>query len=223
MGYWEDGRWCWKFEWQRNLLEREEPRVVDMMKRIGSFSPKLDVCDSWCWVKDGSGLYTVKSAYVELQGNSGVEEKRVFRRTWQTTAPSGHKALAWRVLINRVQTRYDLAKRNAIPSNASLMCGLCASEEENSMPLFFNCRVSWGVWMKVCRWMGCQTVMAVEAESHFNQFEFLLTGSKKAGQILNMIWIATVNSIWQKRNGSIFRGENVECDEIVDLTQYKLL
>lgn len=138
MRIWEDGRWRWKFEWQRNLLERELPRVVDMVKQIGSFSPKLGVCDSWCWVKDGSGVYSVKSAYVELQGNLGVVERTVFSRIWRAKAPSGQKALAWRIIINRVQTRVDLLKRNALPVNASVLCGLCASDEENCGHLFFK-------------------------------------------------------------------------------------
>ncbi|XP_057432386.1 uncharacterized protein LOC130725151 [Lotus japonicus] len=78
-----------------------------------------------------------------------------------------------------------------------------------------------GVWMKVCGWLGVHSVLSVEAESHFDQCESLLLGNKKAGLVMNLIWLATVSSVWQRRNGSVFRGESAKIVGIVDLLQYK--
>lgn len=73
-------------------------------------------------------------------------------------------ALAWRVLIDRVQTRIDLARKNVLLVNVALACGLCAIEEEySSQHLFFSCVVAWQVWMKLYGWLGLQTVIAREA------------------------------------------------------------
>lgn len=82
MGFWENGRWFWKFEWQRGLLDRDVGRVEEMIQKFGSFSPKVSNKDSWCWVKEGSGLYSVSSAYEVLQDGSGMEERRAFRHIW---------------------------------------------------------------------------------------------------------------------------------------------
>lgn len=116
----------------------------------------------------------------------------------------------------------DLARRHALPINSSLVCGLCAIEDENCQHLFFSCQVSWRVWMKLYDWLGIKTVLLIDAESHFRQHENLLLASKKAWSSLLLIWIAAVNAIWQCRNGSVFRGERVEVDRIVELVQYKV-
>lgn len=222
VGLWDNGSWEWRFEWTRPLLDRESSRIAELLLQIGSFSPKVGVGDSWCWVKDGSGSYSVKSAYAELLGDFGLEERRVFRRIWHAKAPSGLLALAWRIIIGRVQTRSDLARRNSLPANASLECGLCGSVEECCQHLFFDCQVSWRVWMKIYNWLGIQTALPNNAEIHFNLHENLLMVSKKFWMSMDLIWIAAVSAIWQCRNGAVFRGESVETDRIVELVQFKV-
>ncbi|XP_057444803.1 uncharacterized protein LOC130737050 [Lotus japonicus] len=222
MGSWENGCWKWRFDWQRPLLDRERLKTEELLQLIGSFSPKVGVCDSWCWVKDATGIYSVKSAYGALIGISGLEERRVFKRIWRTKAPSSQLVLSWKVIINRVQTRTDLARRHALPANASLACGLCDSDEECSQHLFFNCQVAWRVWMKLYSWLGIQTAMSNGAKMHFYSHENLLLASKKSWLVMNMIWIACVNSLWQCRNEAIFRGDSVDIDRVVDLVQHKV-
>ncbi|XP_057426093.1 uncharacterized protein LOC130719485 [Lotus japonicus] len=157
-----------------------------------------------------------------LQGDLVSEERLVFRRLWKAKAPSGLLALAWRVLIGKVQTKIDLARRNALPVNTSLSCGLCAVEEESCKHLFFTCGVSWKVWMEICFWLGVHTAFSCEAESHFFLHENLISCKMKDGKIMNLIWIAVVNSIWQTRNGSVFNGVGVEVVRIVELVKYKV-
>lgn len=50
----------------------------------------------------------------------------------------------------------------------------------------------------------------------------MISGSMKVGQIMNLICIADVSSIWHCRNGSILKGVGLEVDRIVELVQYKV-
>lgn len=222
MGRWVGAAWVWDFKWERVLLDRELQRVVELERKTGGFSPKLGQRDKWVWVKDESGVYSVKSAYALIHDDSVAEDSWVFNKLWKAKAPSGLIALAWRVLIDRVQTRYDLSKRNALPVNVTTTCVLCAFDVENSFHLFFNCYVSWRVWSKLLDWLGIQFVLPSCAVNHFSQFCGVLRGGKKVSQALILIWIAAVHSIWQCRNGLIFRGDSVEIGSLVDLVQYKV-
>lgn len=80
MGEWRDGRWSWNFSWRRPLLQREQVRVDDLLRLISCFSPSLTVQDEWTWIKEGSGIYSVRSAYEFLQGDVAVnnEDDKLF-------------------------------------------------------------------------------------------------------------------------------------------------
>jgi len=64
-----------------------------------------------------------KLAEVENDANRwGEEEKRVLGEIWKSLAPPKVVALSWKVLLNRIPTRDNLARRQALPPNASLVC-----------------------------------------------------------------------------------------------------
>ena len=99
--------------------------------------------DEWRRNLEEKGFYSVKSAYMKLEGLVlgedlwGVEEKRVFENMWASPTPSKVVALGWKVFLNRILTRVNLALRNVLPPEASTLCVLCNLKEESALHLFY--------------------------------------------------------------------------------------
>lgn len=130
-------------------------------------------------------------------------------------------ALAWRVILNKIQSKADLACRNALPSSAGVDCVMCYGEEESIPHLFFGCHMAWGVWAKIFRWLGVIPVLPTEARGHFLQFGHCSSGGSASARVIFMIWIAVIGSIWYYQNYAMFRDEAVEVEMVVELTQFK--
>lgn len=222
MGEWRDGVWHWCFSWTRNLFDRELQRVDELKRLLRSFSPKMGQGDSWAWIKEGSGSYSVKSAYEVLQGDVLEDEGSLFNNLWRAKAPSNSRALAWRVLLNKVQTKVELVRRNAIPTNSGISCGLCLLEDESVSHLFFSCSIAWKVWMKLCRWLGVSTVLPMNVKAHFVHFGFILGARKNMKCVSTLLWIAAISSLWFYRNKAIFEGGVVDVEKITELIQFKV-
>lgn len=221
MGAWAESSWQWNFVWNRSLLDRELIRVEELKRLLQSFSPKIGSCDTWVWTKECSGCYSVKSAYTHIHGDSLEVENHCFRLLWSLKAPSSSKALAWKVILNKVQTRSALLRRNALPANVANVCGLCSFQPEDSLHLFFDCLLAWRTWSKICEWIGVSMVFPRGACVHFEQFGVCLGRGRKFQAALSLIWVAVVGSIWFYRNNAVFKGDQVEVDRIVELSQFK--
>ena len=203
-------------------MDREEARVEDLSHNIERFSPRRGQRDKWQWLKETSGVYSVKSAYEMLQGNSAEEESEgLFSKLWAGKAPSNATGLSWKVLLDRIQTKTNLASRNSLPVTAGTACPLCLEGEESTEHLFFSCNVSWRVWSCIYKWLGWSTVLHSDAKRHFLHHTAIARGSKKFGKCLVRIWIATISSLWRARNSVIFDNKSVEVGTLVDSIQHK--
>ena len=132
------------------------------------------------------------------------------------------RELAWKVLIDRAQTKVNLAQRNALPVGTSLDCALCLGGEETGSHLFFGCSIAWRVWSKIYFWLGLRSVGAAEAKSHFLQHVALINPAKKFKKTLTLIWTAAISSIWWTRNNVLFNSGVVDVERIVDAIKYKV-
>ncbi|XP_057440543.1 uncharacterized protein LOC130732531 [Lotus japonicus] len=221
MGEWHEGSWEWKLCWNRNLLEREQVRLIELQRCLAGFSPKVGVPDRWIWIKEGSGTFSVSSAYEFLSGFSVGSYEGIFELLWASKAPSNSIALAWKVL-NKIQTKDELRKRNALPAIVDVSCVVCLNAEESIAHLFFSCPSSWYVWSGILRWIGSIGVLPCDGKFHFIQFLNNCSGNKLWKRVLSLIWIATVGVIWNTRNGIIFNEEEVDWNRLLDLIQYKV-
>jgi hypothetical protein len=69
------------------------------------------------------------------------------------------------------------------------------------------------VWMKLCRWLGVNSVMHSDCIVHFNAFTEVMQGEKGIELGLQTIWLACIWSIWKARNMKISQ------DKIISLFQ----
>ena len=148
----------WNFTWRRHLFMWEEEVLVTLNEDLEGvrLSNQADV---WWWNLEETGVFTVKSAYLRLEGVVlgevlwREEEKGVFDKLWKIPAPSKVAAFAWKVLLNRAPTKANLALRNVLASDAPLLCVFCNRREENVLHLFLHCDVACAVWYKLMGWL----------------------------------------------------------------------
>lgn len=223
VGNWVDGSWVWSLGWSRELLEREVDSVSELLRSVCGFNPVRGQRDKWVWIKEGSGKYSVSSAYEILQGEQeGSElEALIFRKLWSAKTPSNSTALAWKVLLQRIQTKDELGKRRALPVGVGLDCYLCDGHGESCQHLFLGCKFSWKVWMRVLSWWGISTALPNNVQDLFIQFGMLGASCSSSAKIRTVIWIATVTAIWQTRNKVAFQGAVGEVEAIVDLIHFR--
>lgn len=153
MGVWEEGRWCWKWRWRREFFEREMESVNAFLSLINRFPLVRDNEDLWKWTGASCGGYNTKDGYHVLNernaGNQIGEERRTgFKMIWRSYAPVKVVAHTWRVLWDRLPTKMNLLRRKILDTNSNLKCVLCGEKDESGKHFFFECSISYKVWMK---------------------------------------------------------------------------
>jgi hypothetical protein len=119
--------------------------------------------DVWKCKLEETGVFSVKSAYerllslIDTEELWGVDEKRVFHNLWKCPAPSKVVAFAWKMLLNRVPTKVNLALRNVLHPEESINCVLCNEVAETTNHLFLHCHFASSVWSLLTTWLDCQS------------------------------------------------------------------
>ncbi|XP_057452110.1 uncharacterized protein LOC130743913 [Lotus japonicus] len=220
MGSWENGVWSWNFKWRRRLCGREVVWLEDLLGVVQQMQVVENVGDKWIWRHEGEGAYTVNSSYCFLQEHANVEGDPAFQLLWSVPAPSNPKALAWRVLWDRVQTRDNLRKRGVIGGGVASLCPLCEFEVETSSHLFFLCPATVQIWYACFGWLGISTALVPSSRLHIIQFPSI--GRSKAqheGEVV--IWLAIIWSVWLYRNKVIFQGGIFEWEQVFEMAQLR--
>jgi len=154
-----DGVQVWSLEWRRNLFVWENVILEDLFGVLEERGP-TEGDDMWWWNAEDRGGFTVKSAYnlvYDLMATTThltSSEEVVFGSIWHSPAPSNVVAFSWKLLLDRIPTKINLARRNVLPTDESLLCSLCGSGEETSSHIFLHCEVMLRVWEKVFRWLN---------------------------------------------------------------------
>lgn len=217
MGSWNNERWEWDLKWSASVEGENVLSLGALAQIISSFSLVQGRKDEWVWAKEGSGKYSVKSAYETIFTFELEENNSLFRSLWKSWAPSNPVAFGWRVLLNRIQTKANLIRRN-IPIQSSA-CPWCGIEEESTKHLLFHCVFSWKVWSLILNWLGVYLVLPDEQKDHFSQFTGCWFLHKRNG--LASIWLAVVWQLWIGRNALIFRGEEMDTVQIFEAARVK--
>lgn len=212
MGSWTDGVWKWDLQWSTSVEGENVLKLGVLAQIISSFSLTRGGKDKWVWVKDSSGSYSVSSAYESIFEFETDDFGHVYASIWRSWAPSNARAFGWRVLLNRIQTKSNLVKRN-IPIHNSV-CTWCGIEEETTPHLLFHCSFAWKVWSTILKWLGFSLVLPGDQKDHFYQFTSACFLPKRNG--LSTIWLSVIWHLWISRNGSVFREEEAEASRIVE-------
>ncbi|MCH80513.1 putative non-LTR retroelement reverse transcriptase, partial [Trifolium medium] len=119
---------------------------VELVEDMGSWvhvvtqSPTLGVDDSWVWIHDPCGSYSLKSAYLAITGAvASLEAVSLLSRVWKSWAPSKVIVFSWQLLQDRVPTRQNLLKRRVIMEATGSFCALCGDFVELVHHHFTTC------------------------------------------------------------------------------------
>jgi hypothetical protein len=209
-----------KLLWRRSLFQWEEELVDKLGMMVSEVALSTDR-DKWVWNLDEDGIFSVKSTYnylaAELSNSEMVsmEEARVFKKIWESTAPSKIIAFSWQLLYDRLPSKRNLRSRGMVQFLHNENCTWCGVCPETGIHLLLHCNYAQEVWGRVCRWLGLDVVIPP------NFFIFLLcfldgAGSKKVRKGLLLIWHTTLWLLWKARNGLIFNNVSKSPKEVFD-------
>lgn len=142
VGSWVQNSWSWTFsailEPLLNYIAAESENLSTIMQHI---VPSLAVEDWFVWWSDSNG-FSIKSTFsrlyycVEQEFQSCLDLKMALKYVWKSNVPSNIKVFVWRLLLNRLQTRDEIANRGVILGVYNLVCSLCLGHEESRHHLF---------------------------------------------------------------------------------------
>ncbi|XP_057448644.1 uncharacterized protein LOC130740150 [Lotus japonicus] len=112
VGFWLNGIWNWDLKWRRDLREFEAAQfdvLIDYLR--------------WAWKATPEGFFTVHSAYCLLQGPRSLDPNDVFKQLWSSRAPPNAVSFAWRIILDKLQTKSNLLIRHVLHSAEETLSG----------------------------------------------------------------------------------------------------
>ncbi|MCH92386.1 putative non-LTR retroelement reverse transcriptase, partial [Trifolium medium] len=140
----------WNLRWRRNLFQWEEEEVSHLVVLLDNVVLSIEE-DSWRWVLDPEGCFSVKSSFVMfsremVEGiNLSFLETSIFRKIWKSPAPSKVVVFSWQLLHNRDPTKDNLISRGVIQQGIGCNCVWCGEVQESANHLSLHCKVVLGV------------------------------------------------------------------------------
>jgi len=147
-----------------------------------------------------------------------MQVSEIFQLLWTLKIVPSAAVCAWRLLLDRLPTRLNLAKRGM--QLTDLPCPLCQEYEESGQHLFTTCKVAQNVWDQCKRWVGNVNVRHESITIHFQSFG-LVSWRQCVNLAWKEMWVAIVTELWNHRNKVIFNRELVYATEIFTLAQLK--
>uniref|UniRef100_A0A151UFE2 Reverse transcriptase zinc-binding domain-containing protein n=1 Tax=Cajanus cajan TaxID=3821 RepID=A0A151UFE2_CAJCA len=95
------------------------------------------------------------------------------------------------------------------------------NKEETTSHLFFECEVSFQLWMACFNWLGLNSVMhncCVQILEQFYGFHYC---SAKYHNCWILIWLSVIKIIWLARNDLMFSSKIIHVSEMLNLVQLR--
>lgn len=213
----------WDLSWRRPLFVWEEEMLQNLLPVLVATCGSAGV-DSWRWSQGDDGEFSVESCYSLLErlcllddrGRQGVEV--VFKYLWKCPAPSKVVVFSWTLLLDRIPTRVNLARRGCLGQDASTSCVFFNEGDETANHLFLHCNVVSRVWLKVLCWLQLIMVTPPNLFLHLNCWTNAAY-SRKSRRGFLLIWHAVIWVIWKERNDRIFNDRAKGVGELFDNVQ----
>lgn len=213
-GYVRTGRSDWMSDIKvHNLMSMDEKswdidvltdilctRDVELIKTIPI--PHVERQDSWYWLLDEKGVFSVKSCYRWLQGECMNQYTYLWKKIWNMKLPEKVTNFLWRLCKGCLPTNVALASRHVdVPTG----CPWCHSLAETDVHVIFSCDFARTVWQNTGLLQLIQSALSDTACEMFTKiFE---NGSREQGVEIGMIswsiWNRRNRWVWDRINGSV--------------------
>ncbi|KHN27104.1 hypothetical protein glysoja_032872, partial [Glycine soja] len=215
MGESSEGSWEWRLQWRRLLFEAEIPMGAAFLEEIQNVNIHMQHTDTWVWMNDPTGKYTVRSAYQLLDRNSKDDNTDgIFHDLRKLKIPSKAAFFAWRQIRDRLPTKSNLTRRN-VDINDTL-CPFCREKDENAGHLFFSCHKLGQIWWESLSWINMAGPFTQHPRQNFLQHSFCSTYLGIKSQRWLISWVALTWCVWNHRNRMIFSNESFNANKILD-------
>lgn len=188
--------------WDHDILnDIFNSRDRELIRRIPI--PLIRQKDSWFWVLEERGMFTVKSMYKQLQGVFDMEFSNFWKKLWSLKIPGKVATFLWRVCNGCLPTLVSLASKQV---QVEYGCPSCRNEAESDLHVLFDCDFAKTVWAL----SGLQRqVERVQTESCFELLVRLFqTVTRDQSSMIGMIcwglWNRRNKWVWDRVNGSAF-------------------
>ncbi|GKA47697.1 RNA-directed DNA polymerase, eukaryota [Tanacetum coccineum] len=131
--------------------------------------------DRWRWDLNGEGIFRVQDAR-NLLDEFFLPKDPVATR-WVKSVPIKVNVFVWKLHLDRLPTRVNLARRGVQIS--SMMCPLCNNAGEDSSHLFFGCDMAIDITRLVCRWWHLAWTPVGSFSEWLAWFKTIRMGSKE--------------------------------------------
>ncbi|GKB47466.1 RNA-directed DNA polymerase, eukaryota [Tanacetum coccineum] len=132
---------------------------------------------------------------------------------WVKSVPIKVNVFAWKLFLDRLPTRLNLARRNVyVPS---LDCPLCDQGEEDTSHLFFGCSAAKEVMKLICRWWDLYYQLVESYEEWFAWFKSIRLEAKSK-DVLEGVFFVSWWSVWFYRNQLLFADASPRKSSIFD-------
>lgn len=147
--------------------------------------------DSWYWLMEEKGNFTVKSCYRELRGEKSCLDRNLWNKLWHLQLPGKVLNLLWRACRQCLPTASALVTKNV---NIHPVYSWCHSGVEDDLHVLFTCGFAHEVWQRT----GFTDLVRVV--SHDTSLQLL----KRVFQLGHMKQILMVGmlcwNLWQRKN-----------------------
>jgi hypothetical protein len=153
----------------------------------------------WRWT--ASGQYSSTSAYAALQFRQA--EVAGARQLWKVRAPNSYRFFMWLAHLDRCWTA-ERHRRYGLQDSST--CPVCMQAEESIHHLLLQCPFVREIWFKIFRRCGWQQHTPTREDM---LAPWWLTARKSVAkprqQAFDSLVLLTAWSIWNHRNGKVFR------------------
>jgi len=165
---------------------------------------QTDVFDRWQWLPDIVGGYTVRGAYHLLTYQSAPMIDAAGELVWHKQVPLKVSILAWRLLQDRLPTKFNLFRRRIL-QQANVTCVAGCGFDESATHLFLHCAYFSFIWQHTRNWLGISGVDPFTLHDHFFQFTNFIGMSRKRRSFMQLLWLLGVWIVWNERNNRFLR------------------
>lgn len=159
--------------------------------------------DSWFWILDEKGMFTVRSCYRQLQGVGVCEYADFWKCLWSLKLPGKVRNFLWRVCKGFLPTMYALTMKQV---DVNIQCPWCHSGVENATHVLFECGFARTVWQDTEFWNIFQ-ILTGDTPFDILRRSFAQCNKAKCvliGMLCWSLWNRRNNWVWDKANGSAF-------------------
>lgn len=194
-----NGMWGGIWAWRSPPRGRSSSDLQSLTSILGNFSLNAGTNDSWRWVLDHSGSFSVKQLSKIIQEKMFEQISLGKHHNWNSWVPKKVNICVWRASIDRLPTLSNLHSRG-VPI-VSTSCPLCedSSSTEDVEHIFLKCPKVASIWLKFRAWWN--SIFSIPSRIlDISMAQFDNSCNKNIEKVINGSFFTLLWSIWNWRN-----------------------